>query len=89
MIVNELPKDTYFADIKVKLPADVLKQYKDYCGGEPEMWIVGDLMGDFFLSPDPPRPEHRKLYPMPPGVLPSDILEWEVADVLKTKKEDQ
>ena len=81
--VKNLPKDTNLTKVKVKLPDNVLEEYKGYCGGEPEMWIVGDLMGDFFLSPTAPTPEHRRLYPMPITVQPSDILDWEVVEIIE------
>lgn len=82
--VNQLPENTNLTKVKVKLPDNVLKDYKDYCGGEPEMWIVGDLMGDFFLSPlHPDTKGERRLYPMPINVVPSDILEWEVVEVIE------
>lgn len=79
MKVNQLPENTNLTNVMVKLPDNVLAEYKDYCGGEPEMWIVGSMMGDFFLSPAPPSTKgERRLYPMPISVVPSDILEWEV-----------
>lgn len=78
MKVKELPENTNLTKIKVKLPDDVLKQYKEYAGGESEMYIVGATMGDFFLSPNAPGTKSRRLYPMPIGINPSDILEWEV-----------
>lgn len=86
--VKNLDKGTNLTKVKVKLPEDVLASYKKYYGGEPEMWIVGSLMGDFFLSPDAPTPDgkgKRSLFPMPVNVEPSDILEWEVSEVLKEK----
>jgi len=80
MLVKDLPKNTDLAKIKVRLPAPVLASYKRYCGGEPEMWIAGSTMGDFFLSPHPPSGGERRLYPMPIDVQPSDILKWEVVE---------
>lgn len=81
--VNQLPEKTNLTKLKVKLPPAVLEAYKNYCGGEEEMWVVGDLMGDFFLSPLPPDTKgERRLYPMPPEVVPADILEWEVVENL-------
>lgn len=84
MKVKDLPPGTNLAAIKVQLPDDVLKQYLSYGGGEGIMYIAGDAMGDFFLSPHHPGhlneegKEYRRLYPMPEGVNPLDIMEWEV-----------
>lgn len=80
MKVKELPENTNLADIQVELPDDVLTQYQEYMGGEKKMYIVGSMMGDFFLSPDPKTKGSRRLYPMPLAVEPQHILEWEVAD---------
>ena len=81
MKVKELPEDTNLAKVLVELPDDMLKQYKDYAGGEKRMYIVGQLMGDFFMSPTKPHPKKsRKMFPMPLGIEPSNILEWEVVD---------
>lgn len=81
MKVKELPKDTNLTKIKVKLPDDVLKAYKEYAGGEPEMWIVGSMMGDWFLSPIAPGIKgKRRLYPMPISVEPFHILDLDVAE---------
>lgn len=79
--VNQLPKDTNLAKVKVRLPDEVFKQYQDYGGGEKEMWIGGGMMGDFFMSTDPPGSKERRLFPMPELVNPSDILEWEVVEI--------
>jgi len=80
MKVSELPEDTNLRDIKVELPDDVLEQYQEYCGGEKQMYVVGSMMGDFFLSPDPYNDGKgkRRLYPMPLAVIPQHILGWEV-----------
>lgn len=83
MKVNELAKDNNLTKIKVKLPESIFESYKNYLGAEPEMWIVGYMMGDFFLSPDAPSTKgNRILYPMPLGVIPKDILDWEVVENL-------
>lgn len=80
--VNQLPKDANLSKVKVRLPPDILKQYQEYCGGEPEMWIGGPLMGDWFLSPHPPDTKgERKLFPMPEHIYPQQILEWEVVEI--------
>lgn len=79
MKVKELPQDTDLTTVKVELPNNVLTKYKNYVGGEKEMYIVGNMMGDFFLSPFPKTTKgDRVIYPMPLGVFPEDILEWNV-----------
>lgn len=78
MKVKDLPKDQDLLNIPIILPDEVLKQYQDYCGGEKVMYIVGPIMGDWFMSPQPPGPKERRVYPIPIGVSPQDILEWEV-----------
>ncbi len=83
MNVQDLPEKTNLTKIKVKLPKKALDQYKSYCGGEEEMWIVGSMMGDFFLTPDKPTKEgERKLFPMPELINPGDILKWKVVENL-------
>jgi len=79
MKVKDLPHDTDLKKIKIELPDDVLKAYQDYAGGEKHMYIVGSMMGNFFMSPHPPCPdESRQMFPMPLSLVPSDMLEWEV-----------
>lgn len=79
--VNQLPKDTNLTKVKVRLPDKTLKMYQDYAGGEKDMWIGGSVMGDFFMSTDPPDKKERRLYPMPELVEPSHILDWEVIEI--------
>lgn len=88
MIVEELPKGTNLLYVRLKLPTDALEKYKDYAGGEEEMYIVGNTMGDFFMSPNPPGKHKRRLYPLPLGVTPQDMLKWEVVEVLPENKEE-
>jgi len=84
MLVKDLPEGTNLINVKVILPDDVLKAYKDYCGGTRKMWIVGNTMGDFFMSPHiPTKKGSRRLYPMPININPKDILDWEVDRFLK------
>jgi hypothetical protein len=81
--VKELKEGTNLTKVKVKLPENVLKEYENYYGGQPEMFIAGSMMGDFFLSPNKPGNKNRKLYPMPANAQPSDILDWEVVEILE------
>jgi len=86
MTVEELPEGTNLTRARVILPDDALEQYQEYLGGEKEMYIVGALMGDFFLSPTRPTSDckgSRSLCPMPQFIDPPDILKWEVAQVLE------
>lgn len=81
MKVKDLPEDTDLSTVLIELPDEVLEQYQDYAGGEKRMYIAGQMMGDFFMSPMKPHPKKsRPIFPMPLGVEPSDILEWEVVD---------
>jgi hypothetical protein len=82
MKVSELPKGTNLTKVKVKLPLEILQKYQDYAGGKKEMWIVGGMMGDWFMSSSSPKNKKRRLYPMPIGVDPIMILEWDVVKVL-------
>lgn len=81
-------KETNLTKIKVRLPDDVFQKYKDYCGGEQEMWIGGFMMGDFFMSIDTPTEKKRKLFSMPEGVETKDILEWEIIENLNEIEND-
>jgi hypothetical protein len=85
MKVSELPENTNLTEVKVKLPSEVLKDFKNYMGGEQEMYIIGFTMGDFFLSPQPKSIKERRLYPLPPHIEASNILDWEVVEVNNTK----
>jgi len=72
-------KNINVQNIKLKLPKRVLKQFQEYGGGESEMYPVGDCMGyGFMMSPQSPEVEPRSLYPLPPDVSQSDLLEWQV-----------
>lgn len=84
MKVNELPKETNLTLVKVQLPTEALAKFQKFCGGESQMWIIGDWMGEFFLSPQPPSSEgKRDLYPKPPDVNVADILGWDVVEIIK------
>lgn len=85
MRVKDLPEGTNLTDIEIELPKNVLKQFKDYAGGEKIMYVAGQAMGDFFMSTKPKGKGERRLYPLPPMVEPKDILEWKVV-TKKTKK---
>ena len=79
MLVSDLPEDECIDNVRIRLPDEVLNEFKDFAGGESVMYVVGNVMGyGFMMSPDPPGDE-RQLYPLPMSVKPRDILSWEVA----------
>ena len=80
MKVNELPEDTNLTNIQVRLPKDILELFEKSCGGEEVMYIAGPNMGEFFMSPDSKESKTRRLYPLPTGIFPTDIIEWEVVE---------
>lgn len=80
MTLKELPEGTDLTKIKLVLPDNILTLYQEYWGGEKEMYIVGELMGDFFMSPNSKEEENRRLYPLPASVLPIDMLDWQVVE---------
>ena len=79
MKLKDLPGNTNVLKLKLKLPKIALQEFKEYLGGETEMYIVGPMMGDFFLSPMPPDIKgERRLYSLPISIETSELLEWEV-----------
>lgn len=83
MKLNELSDSTNVIGIKIKLPAKALKMFKAFAGGESEMYVCGSSMGCFFMSPDSPEKPKRRLYPLPPDISTTDILQWKVASQRK------
>lgn len=82
MKVKDLPETTDLGDVLIELPDEALAAFEDYLGGEKKMYLVGEMMNEFWMSPNPPKPNgkgNRRLYALPMGYQPSDILEWEVA----------
>ena len=57
---------------------EMLKAFEDYSGGVKEMYIIGNTMGEFWLSPD--LEGKRKLYALPLQYQPSDLLELEIKE---------
>jgi hypothetical protein len=80
MKITDLPDNFDLTDTLVELPENVLKQFKNFAGGEKHMYIVGATMGDFFMSPDKKGSKKRRLYPLPLSVEPRDIADWEVVE---------
>jgi hypothetical protein len=85
MKLRELPDDTNVLDVKLKVPEKELAAYREYCGTEvnDEVYVVGTLMGDFFISNEPRTRDgqgKRQIFPMPESIQPEDLLDWEVAE---------
>lgn len=70
--------------VKVKLPKDIVASMKAFSNAKSTMWIAGNIMGEFMLSPDNPDEKSRKLVPFPENTQPSCLLSCEVVKVLKT-----
>ena len=82
MKLSEIDENTVIDAVALRLPEDVLEEFKDYCGGEPVMYYCGPVMGyGSMMSPQPPGTKgERRLYPFPPSVNTSDMLDWEIED---------
>jgi hypothetical protein len=81
-LLKEYP-DINILSAKIKLTTELKEAYENYCSeGEDEIFIVGSAMGDFFISPDEPTKETRRLYPLPPSVETSMFLECEVIELM-------
>lgn len=85
MKVKDLPDNSDLFNMKIKLTPELQQLYADYSSkGEDEIYLVGPLMGDWFISPHPPDhvkengEKGREIYPMPLMVEPRDFLECEV-----------
>ena len=60
MKLNELDENTVIDAVAIRIPEDVLEQFKDFAGGEPVMYYVGPVMGyGAMMSPDPPGSDER------------------------------
>lgn len=80
MKVKDLPESSPLDAVRIRLPRKALKQFRDYAGGEPIMYVAGRVCGyGFMMTPDPPGSETRRLYPLPPEISTRDILDWSVA----------
>lgn len=80
MKIKDLPENDKLDHVRIKLPDDALEKFRGYAGGEQIMYVVGNVNGyGFMMSPDSLGSETRRLYPLPPEILPIDILEWDVA----------
>ncbi len=83
MKVKDYPEETAIQNLLLRLPDDVLKDFQEYVGGERDMYFVGSMMGDIFMSPIHPTDATRALYPFPIHIEPKDLLEWEVISIYK------
>jgi hypothetical protein len=80
MKVSDFLEDAILDYVLIKIPEEMLQKFKDHAGGTEKMYFAGAGFGDVFMSPNPPSDDKRQLYPFPPGVKPSDLLECEVID---------
>ena len=82
MKLKDLDPTTNITTIKIKLTEDLKKAYDEYAGPHDtdEVYIIGDTMGDFFISTDAPGKDSRKLYPMPVYHTPQEFLECEIIE---------
>lgn len=87
MKVKNLPKETKLTYVKVRLPDKALLAYRQYAGGEKEMWFVGEQTKEFWMSPDPRGAAKRRLFPMPKGVTLRQVLEWDVIEIMEAIRE--
>lgn len=79
MKARDIPPDTDLTQILLKVPAKALRAFRAYGGGEPLMYPVGDCMGyGFMMSDEPVGADKRRLYPLPPEVSRTDLLDWTV-----------
>lgn len=82
MKLKELPADTDVLGIKIRLTLELKEAYENYSSkGESEIYLVGDMMGDWFISPNSKNDSRRSLYPMPLSVDPADFLECEIIEL--------
>ena len=83
MKVEEL-KGVNLTKVKIKLTGELKEAYENYSSkGEDEIFLVGAVMGDWFISPDAPTNGKRSLYPMPLEVEPHMFTECEVIEILE------
>jgi hypothetical protein len=80
MKLKDLDPKIDIGNVKIKLTEDLKKAYDEYAGPHDtdEVYIVGDMMGDFFISTDAPDKTKRQLYPMPVYRTSQEFLECEV-----------
>jgi hypothetical protein len=83
MKLKELDPKTDITTIKIKLTEDLKKAYNEYAGPHDtdEVYIVGETMGDFFISTSPPTERSRQLFPMPVYHTPQEFLECEIINL--------
>ena len=80
MTLNELPDENKVGQYKLRIPEDVLREFRDISGGHPEMYFVGGVMGGMMFSPSPPTASRRRLYPAPESLTFRDICGWEIVE---------
>lgn len=77
MKLKDLPEGTVIDNIRIKLPEDMLKAFRDFAGVEPIMYFAGSGFGGDWMSPDPPGGK-RRLYPFPECISTCEVLNWEI-----------
>ena len=80
MKIKDLPLDTNLQTVGIILPVDVWKKsslpgYK--ISKKKPVYLQGWVMGDFFVKIDP---KSSKIYPMFWNLIPTDYMEWEIAE---------
>lgn len=84
--LKDLDDGVNLIGVKLKMTPEIQESYANYSSkGEEEFYIVGEMMGDFFISPDAPSKDKkgsRTLYPMPIEIFPSDLFGCEVISIL-------
>ena len=85
MTIETIPTDVKIKDIKARLPEDIHTFATQFDkGGESfprEVWLVGPLMGDWFVKKER---EDQRVFPLFQEHIPYDELKtWEVLEIYK------
>ena len=81
MLLKDIPKDTDLTKVRIRLNEKLIEHYSVHNKIiSTEIWLIGDFMGSWFISPDAPDQKKRILWPMPLNVTPQDFLECKVID---------
>lgn len=81
--LNDLPDNVNLAEIKV-MPSETILKLANEFGNFPQSdyyYIVGPMMGDWFLSLEPKSAGERRIYPLYREFIPWDELKtWKVIE---------
>jgi len=87
MKVKDLPDDTIVEKVLLRIPDDIFTSnelIRLSAVPEQEVYIVGGVMGDFFISNQHPDVKgNRRVYPLMGAE--DTIDEWDVIEVCKAK----